>query len=306
MAPFEMLYGRKCRVPVCWNEAGEKLIKGPELVRVTNEKVAIATNQLKEAQSRQKVQPGSNPNQPVVLIDLQLSYLFTIDIIFFFFNMTTNKYDKLYIVNSIHHLIPIKPDLTKINYNNWSSLFINHCAAFNVDNFLELSSTSDPPSDETNKVDVVILGWIYLTISESLLERLLNTYSKTSYASWEFLKKVFLDNKHSKTVELTAALRSLTIGDNSAEKYFHKIDSIAAMLANLDAKMKEEEIITYAINGLNDRFAHATHIILYSTPFPDLETVRSMITLEEMQLNRQKRISNESQGTPSAPSVLIA
>ncbi|XP_071695126.1 uncharacterized protein [Rutidosis leptorrhynchoides] len=55
MAPFEMLYGRKCRAPVCWNEAGEKLIEGPKLVRVTNEKVAIATNRLKEAQSRQKV-----------------------------------------------------------------------------------------------------------------------------------------------------------------------------------------------------------------------------------------------------------
>ncbi|XP_071741250.1 uncharacterized protein [Rutidosis leptorrhynchoides] len=55
MAPFEMLYGRKCRAPVFWNEAGEKLIEGPELVRVTNEKVAIATNRLKEAQSRQKV-----------------------------------------------------------------------------------------------------------------------------------------------------------------------------------------------------------------------------------------------------------
>ncbi|XP_071688789.1 uncharacterized protein [Rutidosis leptorrhynchoides] len=55
MAPFEMLYGRKCRAPVCWNETGEKLIEGPELVRVTNEKVAIATNRLKEAQLRQKV-----------------------------------------------------------------------------------------------------------------------------------------------------------------------------------------------------------------------------------------------------------
>ncbi|XP_071705028.1 uncharacterized protein [Rutidosis leptorrhynchoides] len=55
MTPFEMLYGQKCRSPVCWNETGEKLIEGPELVRVTNEKVAIATNRLKEAQLRQKV-----------------------------------------------------------------------------------------------------------------------------------------------------------------------------------------------------------------------------------------------------------
>ncbi|KAD3642317.1 hypothetical protein E3N88_31541 [Mikania micrantha] len=54
MAPFELLYGRKCRAPICWNEVGEKVIEGPELVRITNEKVAIAREKLKEAQTRQK------------------------------------------------------------------------------------------------------------------------------------------------------------------------------------------------------------------------------------------------------------
>ncbi|XP_021997693.1 uncharacterized protein LOC110894766 [Helianthus annuus] len=54
MAPFELLYGRKCRAPICWEEVGEKLIEGPELVQITNEKVAIAREKLKEAQSRQK------------------------------------------------------------------------------------------------------------------------------------------------------------------------------------------------------------------------------------------------------------
>ncbi|GJS44568.1 retrovirus-related pol polyprotein from transposon TNT 1-94 [Tanacetum coccineum] len=53
-APFELLYGQKCRVPICWNEVGERVIEGPELVEVTNEKVAIAKEKLKEARSRQK------------------------------------------------------------------------------------------------------------------------------------------------------------------------------------------------------------------------------------------------------------
>lgn len=39
---------------VCWNEVGEAVIEGPELVRVTNEKVAVAKEKLKEARSRQK------------------------------------------------------------------------------------------------------------------------------------------------------------------------------------------------------------------------------------------------------------
>jgi hypothetical protein len=54
MAPFELLYGRKCRAPICWEEVGEKIIEGPELVQITNEKVAVAREKLKEAQSRQK------------------------------------------------------------------------------------------------------------------------------------------------------------------------------------------------------------------------------------------------------------
>nr|GEY99027.1 DNA/RNA polymerases superfamily protein [Tanacetum cinerariifolium] len=53
-APFELLYGRKCRVPICWNEVGERLIEGPELIEITNEKVAVAKEKLKEARSRQK------------------------------------------------------------------------------------------------------------------------------------------------------------------------------------------------------------------------------------------------------------
>nr|GEW76683.1 putative nucleotidyltransferase, ribonuclease H [Tanacetum cinerariifolium] len=53
-APYELLYGRKCRAPVCWNEVGERVIEGPELIEVTNEKVVVAKEELKEARSLQK------------------------------------------------------------------------------------------------------------------------------------------------------------------------------------------------------------------------------------------------------------
>nr|GEY01938.1 reverse transcriptase [Tanacetum cinerariifolium] len=48
-APFEMLYGRKCRAPICWDQVGERVIKGPEMIEVTNAKVAVAKEKLKEA-----------------------------------------------------------------------------------------------------------------------------------------------------------------------------------------------------------------------------------------------------------------
>ena len=37
MAPFEALYGKCCRTPVCWNEVGEQRLMGLELVQSTNE-----------------------------------------------------------------------------------------------------------------------------------------------------------------------------------------------------------------------------------------------------------------------------
>ncbi|GKF98473.1 reverse transcriptase domain-containing protein [Tanacetum coccineum] len=38
-APFEALYGRKCRSSVCWDEVGEVQLTGPELVQETTEKI---------------------------------------------------------------------------------------------------------------------------------------------------------------------------------------------------------------------------------------------------------------------------
>ena len=54
MAPFEALYGRKCRTPVCWDEAGEGRLVGSELVQITSEKVKVVRDNLKIARDRQK------------------------------------------------------------------------------------------------------------------------------------------------------------------------------------------------------------------------------------------------------------
>ena len=54
MAPYEALYGRLCRSPICWTEVGESSITGPNLIRDTFEKVSLKQQRLLTAQSRQK------------------------------------------------------------------------------------------------------------------------------------------------------------------------------------------------------------------------------------------------------------
>ncbi|GJT01844.1 putative reverse transcriptase domain-containing protein [Tanacetum coccineum] len=53
-APFEALYGRKCRSPVIWTEVGESQLIGPEIVQETTEKIFQIKERLKTARSRQK------------------------------------------------------------------------------------------------------------------------------------------------------------------------------------------------------------------------------------------------------------
>jgi hypothetical protein len=54
MAPFEALYGRKCRTPLNWSETGDNKIFGPDILQEAEEKVRMIREHLKAAQSRQK------------------------------------------------------------------------------------------------------------------------------------------------------------------------------------------------------------------------------------------------------------
>ncbi|GKC27338.1 putative reverse transcriptase domain-containing protein [Tanacetum coccineum] len=54
-APYEALYGRKCRSPVCWVEVGETQLTGPEMIQETTEKIVQIKQRIQAAQDRKKI-----------------------------------------------------------------------------------------------------------------------------------------------------------------------------------------------------------------------------------------------------------
>ncbi|GKF51737.1 putative reverse transcriptase domain-containing protein [Tanacetum coccineum] len=52
--PFEALYGRKCRSPICWAEVGDAQLTGPELIQETTEKIVQIKQRIQAAHDRQK------------------------------------------------------------------------------------------------------------------------------------------------------------------------------------------------------------------------------------------------------------
>ncbi|GJW06954.1 putative reverse transcriptase domain-containing protein [Tanacetum coccineum] len=53
-APFEALYGRKCRSPICWAEVGDSQLTGPEIIHETTERIVQIKSHIQAARDRQK------------------------------------------------------------------------------------------------------------------------------------------------------------------------------------------------------------------------------------------------------------
>ncbi|GKC71619.1 putative reverse transcriptase domain-containing protein, partial [Tanacetum coccineum] len=53
-APFEALYGRKCRSPICWAEVRDVQLTGPEIIHETTEKIVQIQQRLQAARDRQR------------------------------------------------------------------------------------------------------------------------------------------------------------------------------------------------------------------------------------------------------------
>nr|GEW79480.1 hypothetical protein [Tanacetum cinerariifolium] len=97
----------------------------------------------------------------------------------------------------------------------------------------------------------------------------------------------------------------LYMGDQSADEYLLKIDSLVTLLSDLGSDVSEDDVVTCAINGLSDKYGILAQIIAHKEPFPDLATMRSMVSTEEMRL-RSKSPIQPTNITASALQVLLA
>jgi hypothetical protein len=111
-------------------------------------------------------------------------------------------------VPNITNFIKIKLDIEKSQYNTWSELFKIHATAYQVIDHIipptaETSDTSLKQTDPAlwSRLDAVVLQWIYGTISDDLLNTIIERNS-TAEMAWNRLFDIFFDNKHSRALYL--------------------------------------------------------------------------------------------------------
>ncbi|GJU20804.1 hybrid signal transduction histidine kinase M [Tanacetum coccineum] len=171
---------------------------------------------------------------------------------------TLTLVEKLYAVHNINTLVPEKLDLAESNYSMWSYFFKGHCSNFGVLKHIEgsstQSSTSTPPTDDWITADSIVKSWIFLTLSSTLRKRLIKANPKTAKDAWDTIEAIFQDNKRTRVVALKGELRMIQMCDQTADEYFSNIDSIVTLLNDLGSDVSQDDVVTYAINGLSDKY----------------------------------------------------
>ncbi|GJU08398.1 hypothetical protein Tco_1124828 [Tanacetum coccineum] len=79
------------------------------------------------------------------------------------------------------------------------------------------SSNLSPPTAEWLKIDFIFLSWIFMTLSETLQQRLVVEDPQTAKEAWDLIALIFNYNKRT---ALKAELRSLKLRDLSIDAYF--------------------------------------------------------------------------------------
>ncbi|GKD49592.1 hypothetical protein Tco_1278568, partial [Tanacetum coccineum] len=144
----------------------------------------------------------------------------------------------------------------------------------------------NPPSDSTDKI-------IPFSIPNKVPIKL--DLEKHNYNSWSSFSFIHLDSLGLKAhveednastnpewcqlddlikiaINLDNELRTIKIGKMTVNEYCTKIQSMENRLKNLDCQVSEKNLVIYAVNGLDSRFATLAEIIRHREPLPTFET----------------------------------
>ncbi|KAJ0955978.1 putative RNA-directed DNA polymerase [Helianthus annuus] len=148
-------------------------------------------------------------------------------------------------------------DGTKVTYSSWVKLFKLHAIAYKVLDHLDdtpAPESTDPSYAAWKELDALVSQWIYSTISDDLLTRVLDTES-TARSIWLKLEKIFLSKKQAKAAALETRFVNLTLAAcSSVDDYCQQLKEIVNQLNDVDQPVTESRLVLQLVRGLSSEF----------------------------------------------------
>ncbi|XP_074321657.1 uncharacterized protein LOC141658663 [Silene latifolia] len=190
-------------------------------------------------------------------------------------------------VPNIRNHVTITLGLENDQYRLWKTLFMNHAKSNRVLHHIIETKGKAPASSLTEDkelwetLDATVLQWIYATISNDLLETVVEEDS-TAMACWNRISDIFHDNKHSRAVTLEQEFSHVSMEDfPSVSAYCQRLKNLADQLKNVGSPVTDTRLVLQMVSGLSSAYKGVGTIIRQANPLPPYHQARSMLTLEE-------------------------
>ncbi|XP_022032647.1 arp2/3 complex-activating protein rickA-like [Helianthus annuus] len=174
----------------------------------------------------------------------------------------------VYTVSNIQHKVRIL-DSTNVSYASWVKLFTLHAKGYKV--LSHIDGTPSPGKDsadfaEWENIDSIVLQWIYGTLSDALLVRVL-TDESTAHEAWLRVKRLFVNNKGPRSQALQHELANTTLASMSnLEAYCQKIRDLTDQLKALNFPMNDQQRVLHLVKGLPKEYDTISSILNNSLP----------------------------------------
>ncbi|XP_076897328.1 uncharacterized protein LOC143550593 [Bidens hawaiensis] len=158
----------------------------------------------------------------------------------------------VYYVLNIQHKIRML-DGVKVTYSSSVKLFKLTSRGYRVldhiDGTAALAQTSTA-YESWAKIDDIVLQWIYGTLSDDLLVRVLDADSTTLIA-WNKVQNNFVSNKSSRAATLEHEFTNTTLSScSSLDDYGQKLKDLAEQLGDVDHPVNEARLVLQLVRGL--------------------------------------------------------
>ena len=204
---------------------------------------------------------------------------------------TTKIIHPVYIVANIQNKVRIL-DGKKVTYSSWVKLFKLHARGYKVLSHID-GTTPPAKTDEDyeswSEIDAIVLQWIYGTLSDDLLTRVLEPDS-TAYEAWTRIQNIFLNNKGSRAAALEHEFNNLTLrAMPSLEDYCQILKELADQLNDVDCPVNERRLVLQLVRGLPTEYDPVGAYV--NQTLPPWETACSMLQLEHQRQHARDSLS---------------
>ncbi|KAL5819905.1 hypothetical protein ACOSQ4_023747 [Xanthoceras sorbifolium] len=155
--------------------------------------------------------------------------------------------------SNLNFKLPIKLD--HINYNYWRMQVLPVIRAFDLEDFVLTCKKCPEKYIQSyedfllwKKVDQLIVGWLFSTLSESIFGQV--THCTTAYEVWSSLENLYSQQSKARVLQLKTEMNSTKKGAMSINDYVLKMKCLSESLAATGQLLAADDVISSVLRGL--------------------------------------------------------